>query len=109
MINKLWSILLFLAICSCIEIKNRKLYDDEGREIRFRGPNVVVKVPPYMPRTDAHDPVWSFAEEDMVECRRLGYNGIRLGMMYSFAYVGGQVLNRLRMATTKPIWTKWRS
>jgi len=33
--------------------------------MKFRGPNVVVKVPPYMPRTDKYDPTWSFAEEDM--------------------------------------------
>lgn len=80
--NNIFEILLLLfAIGDCFQIKDKKFYDDEGRELRFRGPNVVVKVPPYMPHTDQYDPVWSFAEEDMEECRRRGFNAIRLGMM----------------------------
>lgn len=44
-----------------IRIRDRKLVDSEDREIRFHGTNVVVKVPPYLPKTDAYDPEWSFS------------------------------------------------
>ena len=72
-----------LVLGSSIHIKNRKLHDDEGREIRFHGTNVVVKVPPYIPRTDQYDTEWSFCEEDMLQLKKWGFNGIRLGMMWA--------------------------
>ena len=73
--------LLILELATAISIKNRKLVDDEGREIRFHGTNVVVKVPPYMPIIDYFEPNFSFAKEDMENCTKWGFNGIRLGMM----------------------------
>ena len=36
-----------------------------------------------MPRTDSFDPVWSFSETDMQQCKEWGFNGIRLGMMWA--------------------------
>ena len=50
----------YLALVVCllatgsafITTRNGKLYDNEGRELIFHGPNVVVKVPPYIPTTD---------------------------------------------------------
>ncbi len=76
-------LLIFLLVLPVqnLAIKNRKLIDEKGRELIIHGTNVVVKVPPYLPRIDAYDPEWSFSEEDMVNCTKWGYNGIRLGMM----------------------------
>lgn len=44
-----------------VYVRNLKMYDKQGRELYLRGTNVVVKVPPYIPSTNAYDPVWSFA------------------------------------------------
>ena len=67
---------------AAISISNRRLVDEQGREIRFHGTNVVMKVPPYIPTIDEFDPDRSFSKEDMINCRKAGFNGIRLGMMY---------------------------
>lgn len=78
------ALLLLCAVAvSAIHIHNRKLHDDQNREIRFHGTNIVVKVPPYIPRTDSYDPEWSFCEEDMLKLKQWGFNGIRLGMMWA--------------------------
>lgn len=74
---------LVLAAVSClITSRNGKLYDPEGREIIFHGPNVVVKVPPYRPIDDHFDVEMSFCEEDMKSLREWGFNGIRLAVMW---------------------------
>ena len=39
-----------------LSIKNRKLVDDQGRQLTIHGTNIVVKVPPYIPRIDHYDP-----------------------------------------------------
>lgn len=77
------SLLLLCNIFCRLSIKNKMLVDEQGRELRIHGTNVVVKVPPYIPRIDAYDPEWSFSEEDMVNCTKWGFNGIRLGMMWA--------------------------
>jgi len=48
-------IILFLSFASSFEIKHGRIFDDKNREIYFHGMNVAVKVPPYVPRTDAYD------------------------------------------------------
>ena len=45
-----------IALACGISIKNQKLVDDQGRQITIHGTNVVVKVPPYLPRIDKYDP-----------------------------------------------------
>ena len=54
--------------------------DSYQRERYFHGVNVVVKGPPWIPRTDKFDTQWSFSEEDMQLLRKWGLNGIRLGL-----------------------------
>lgn len=57
-------VLLFAVVAmmvGClITSRNGKLYDPEGRQIIFHGPNVVVKVPPYRPTDDHFDVEMSF-------------------------------------------------
>jgi hypothetical protein len=45
-----------VALVGClITSRSCKLYDNEGRQIIFHGPNVVVKIPPYSPITEQFD------------------------------------------------------
>lgn len=53
------------------------IIDQQGRERFFHGMNVVVKGPPWLPRTDAFHPTWSFVEKDMATLQELGLNIIR--------------------------------
>ena len=55
-----------------------RIRDGYQRERYFHGVNVVVKGPPWMPRTEGQfDPFWSFVEEDMELLHENGLNGIR--------------------------------
>ena len=77
-------LLCILALCqSLIKSRDGYLIDDEGRRITFRGPNVVVKIPPYVPVTDKVDHIMSFSEDDMKQLRSWGFNGIRLAVMWT--------------------------
>lgn len=54
--------LLLVSVCGVgVKIHQAKIMDLEGREIRFHGPNVVVKVPPYMPYRNSFDKSRSFS------------------------------------------------
>lgn len=75
-------ITILLVLATSISIKNQKIYDDHNREVYFHGTNVVVKVPPYIPILNAFDADFSFSEEDMANCKKWGFNAIRLGVMY---------------------------
>lgn len=62
--------------------ETKRLVDQFGREVFFHGVNVVYKIPPYIPRTDVFDPIHSFVEKDMQIISNLGFNVIRLGVMW---------------------------
>lgn len=81
MLSILALILLFYCV-SCSHIKNGKILDDENRQIYFHGVNVVVAVPPYIPKTDSYDEKMSFVKEDIDNLKKNGFNGIRLGIMW---------------------------
>jgi hypothetical protein len=59
------SFILLLNPAVCLQIKDGKILDDQNREIFFHGTNVVVRVPPYIPKTDAYDSKMSFVKEDI--------------------------------------------
>jgi endoglycosylceramidase len=83
MLFKKFLLLVLVAIVGClITSRNGKLYDNEGREIIFHGPNVVVKIPPYSPVTERFDVEMSFSEDDMKLLKSWGFNGIRLAVMW---------------------------
>lgn len=44
--------------------------------------NIAVKVPPYVPKTDAYDDKMSFVKEDIDKLKENGFNAIRLGIMW---------------------------
>lgn len=56
--------------------------DDLGREVAFRGTNVVVKGPPWHPGRDGHNDLYSLVAEDFEALRSAGFNLIRLGVMW---------------------------
>ena len=72
--------LLFVAFCG-LKIKNLRLVDDHDRELLLHGGCVVVKVPPYFPKTDQFDYQKSFVDRDVEIYKELGMNGVRLGAM----------------------------
>lgn len=59
-----------------------RIIDGMGRERYFHGANVIVKGPPWLPRTDKFDPHWSFSEEDMKLMQSWGLNAIRQVVYY---------------------------
>lgn len=75
-------ILLWSCAFCCINIKHGKIYDDQHRELYFHGMNIAVKVPPYLPKTDAYDEHMSFVKEDIDKLKADGFNAIRLGIMW---------------------------
>ena len=68
--------------CYNVNTDTHRIVDLQGRERYFHGVNVVVKGPPWIPRTDVFHPTWSFVEKDMEILRDLGMNAIRFGMMW---------------------------
>ena len=59
------TLLLLCISLSCVlgfTIKNGHILDDQNRQIFFHGMNIAVKVPPYLPKTDAYDEHMSFAK-----------------------------------------------
>ena len=63
--------------CLHVNTTTHRIVDGWGRERYFHGVNVVVKAPPWLPRTDAFDSRWSFVEKDMQTLQDLGLNAIR--------------------------------
>ena len=59
------------------------ILDNYGRYSIFHGVNVVVKLPPYLPDLDKFDPYMSLnTEYDLKTMKRLGFNNVRLGVMW---------------------------
>lgn len=66
------------AECLHVNTSTHRLVDGYHRERYFHGVNVVVKGPPWIPRTEGgFDPFHSFVEEDMQLLHENGLNGIR--------------------------------
>jgi hypothetical protein len=83
------------------------LVDEQDRELQIHGGCVVVKVPPYFPNTATFDSHFSFVERDYEIYKELGMNGVRLGAMYIFYYLGGQELSPRRIGTMKHTLRRW--
>ena len=76
------TLLCCLYTLNSFQIKHGKIYDDKWREVYFHGMNIAVKVPPYVPKTDAYDDKMSFVKEDIDKLKENGFNAIRLGIMW---------------------------
>ena len=63
--------------------ERQQFVDSLGRERFFHGTNIVVKGPPYHPRTEGFDH-GTFSDADMKFLQSLGLNSVRLGMSTGF-------------------------
>merc|ERR1740139_67700 len=85
------SILLLLGLSSVLaeqritidsELGSAQFRDEFGRARIFHGTNVVVKLPPYLPREDEFDPIYSIVEKDLEYMKMWGIKLVRLGVLW---------------------------
>ena len=62
------------GIADPIRVKNGKFIDTSGREVFFRGVNVVYKDPPYLPTVPSFHANLSFVEDDVKLLASVGVN-----------------------------------
>ena len=90
------SIIALLGICLCQAVASRlgasqfvvdseknKIVDKQGRERFFHGTNVVYKTDPFIPVIDHFDAKESFSVEDADLIASMGFNTIRLGVLWA--------------------------
>jgi len=69
-----------------LHVEDNKIKDEDGRERIFHGTNVVNKLEPFVPTNlETFDAMYSFNEEDIDFLASLGYNTLRLGLMWQGA------------------------
>jgi endoglycosylceramidase len=68
-----------------LHVEDNKIKDSDGRERIYHGTNVVNKMFPYVPKTDKFDAAHSYSREDAQFLADLGYNTIRLGVLWAGA------------------------
>lgn len=57
---------LLIPLSLAFTVDNQGNFRDEhNRTVLFHGVNAVVKLPPYVPSTDAFDPIMSISDEDI--------------------------------------------
>ena len=62
--------------------KSSHFIDEFNRTVIFHGVNVVVKIPPYIPKTDKFDPFFSLTNKDILFMKKFGFNLVRLGIIW---------------------------
>ena len=65
-----------------LRIEDQKFLDKKGRQVLFRGVNVVYKDAPYFPIVKNFHSNLSFVKDDVDLLQSLGVNMIRLGVMW---------------------------
>jgi endoglycosylceramidase len=65
-----------------IDTVTRTLRDEHERQVTLHGMNVVYKVDPYIPVTDKFDSQLSMSSEDIEYLSLLGFNMVRLGVIW---------------------------
>ena len=66
-----------------VDSDKNKIVDTEGRERFFHGTNVVYKTAPFIPVIDHFDAKESFSVEDADLLASMGFNTIRLGVLWA--------------------------
>merc|ERR1719300_895457 len=76
-----------LSICQSaqfsVDTQKNRIIDQYGRERLFHGTNVVQKTAPFIPITSHFDARYSFVEDDAKLMASMGYNTIRLGVLWA--------------------------
>lgn len=65
-----------------IDPRSKTLRDEHNSSIILHGVNVVVKLPPYLPDLEKFDPLNSLTDKDIKIMKKLGFNFVRLGVMW---------------------------
>ena len=73
---------IILIYSFSIDKTNKYILDSNGRATIFHGVNIVYKLPPYIPKTDKFDPYFSLSKEDISIMKKLGFNLVRLGIIW---------------------------
>ena len=71
-----------VAALDPVIVKNGAFFDSSGRQVLFRGVNVVYKDPPWIPTVKTFHSNLSFVEDDAKLLASVGVNLIRLGIMW---------------------------
>merc|ERR1711973_76120 len=66
-----------------VDTQKNRIIDQYGRERLFHGTNVVQKTAPFIPITTHFDARYSFVEDDAKLMASMGYNTIRLGVLWA--------------------------
>jgi endoglycosylceramidase len=66
-----------------LHVEGNRIKDYDGRERIFHGTNVIEKRFPFVPVTDSFNPLNSFSKEDAEFIAEIGYNTIRLGVLWA--------------------------
>lgn len=66
-----------------MHVEGNRIKDNDGRERIFHGTNVVEKRFPFVPVTDSFNAKDSFSREDAEFMEDIGYNTIRLGVLWA--------------------------
>merc|ERR1712038_104104 len=90
MVGKVY-LLLWVVVLTTITTKAKfsvspeknRIVDSHGRERFFHGTNVVFKTDPFIPITTHFDARYSFSVEDAQLLASMGYNTIRLGVLWA--------------------------
>lgn len=82
MIVAIITILCLSVLGFKIESTGNFIQEDNGRVKIFHGVNIVVKLPPYFPTTENFDPYTSLTEKDIYFLKKLGFNVVRLGIIW---------------------------
>jgi len=82
---KVLSLFLPIAIAEIFSVDraSNRIVDSSGRQRIFHGSNVVYKTTPFIPITTKFDARYSFSEEDADLMASMGYNTIRLGVLWA--------------------------
>ena len=86
-----------------INPKSRLMVDASQRSTIFHGVNIVYKVDPYVPSSDAFDPQLSLTDADIDNLADWGFNLVRLGVMWEAVERSPGVFNQTYLAEVNKI------
>lgn len=77
----------YLVQAEKLHVENNRIKDEDGRERIFHGTNVVNKLEPFVPTNleGDFDVMNSFNQQDIDLLASLGYNTLRLGLLWQGA------------------------
>ncbi|MGL4948131.1 MAG: cellulase family glycosylhydrolase, partial [Mycoplasma sp.] len=105
-------ILVFFVLISFtlqfkIDPSKQFILDKYGRSVIFHGVNVVYKLPPYIPKTDEFDPFYSLSSEDIVNMKKMGFNLVRLGVIWESVEIEEDIYDYEYLHKMRDLVNRW--